>query len=84
MEELRVKDAALYRSHDLRRGHAKDLQERGAELAEILAAGDWKSPAFMKYMDVHNLERDVVVEAHLEESSEEESERGCATSPRRD
>eukprot|EP00959_Pyramimonas_sp_CCMP1952_P203507 4255643-Pyramimonas_sp.AAC.1 len=26
---------------DLRRGRAKDLQELGATLAEILAAGEW-------------------------------------------
>ena len=36
---LKVKDAESFRTHDLRRGHARDLQESGAPLAEILAAG---------------------------------------------
>ena len=45
--EIGVKDAALYRTHDLRRGHALDLQQRGGSLREILEAGEWRSPAFL-------------------------------------
>jgi hypothetical protein len=69
---LHVPDAHLYRTHDLRRGHCRDLQERGAQLFEILSAGEWSSPAFLKYMAVHDLERDTVIEAHLADSSEDE------------
>ena len=65
---LGVQGASLFRLHDLRRGHAKDLQESGATLAEILAAGEWRSCAFMAYLDRDALERDAVVEAHLLES----------------
>ena len=64
--------SASYRTHDLRRGHAKDLQVNGATLYEILAAGEWRSPAFLSYLDLAELERDVVVEAHLDESSSED------------
>ena len=39
------------RTHDWRRGHARDLQRGGARLWEILQAGDWKSPAFLSYLD---------------------------------
>ena len=60
---LGVQGAGLFRLHDLRRGHAKDLQEAGATLAEILAAGEWRSCAFMAYLDRDDLERDAVVEA---------------------
>ena len=61
---LGVQEAGLSRLHDLRRGHAKDLQdEAGATLAEILAAGEWRSCAFMAYLDRDDLERDAVVEA---------------------
>ena len=80
-----------YRTHDLRRGHALDLQLSGEEHArcllriarvlqrcmlgaplwEILAAGEWRSPAFMKYLDLHRLETDVVVQAHVDESDDE-------------
>jgi len=57
-----VASAQLYRCHDLRRGHAKDLQESGAPLWAILAAGEWKSPAFLDYLDLHKLETDLVVQ----------------------
>ena len=38
----------------------------GAPLWKILAAGEWRSPAFLEYMDIHRLENDVVVQvSHL-------------------
>ena len=67
-----IPEARFYRTHDLRRGHARDLQKNGASLAEILEAGQWCSPAFLAYLDKDQLEMDAVVEAHLAESSEEE------------
>ena len=70
LEWLEVPSAGSHRTHDLRRGHAKDLQLSGASLAEILAAGQWRSPAFLQYLDVEQLEHDAVVAAHLDESSE--------------
>ena len=60
---LLVEDARQFRLHDLRRGHAKDLQHAGATLGEILAAGQWRGPAFLRYLDVEELERDSVIEA---------------------
>ena len=74
LSELKVSDAALYRTHDLRRGHARDLQVRGGVLREILAAGDWRSPAFLRYLDVGELERGAVAEAHLDDSSDDEED----------
>ena len=67
-----VANADLYRTHDWRRGHAKDLQCAGAALREILEAGEWRSPAFLDYLDLEKLEHDLVVEAHMDESSEGE------------
>jgi len=61
-----------YRTHDLRRGHAEDLRVSGASLHEILAAGQWRSPAFLSYIDLEKLERDTVIQAHVDESSDEE------------
>ncbi len=84
-----------YRTHDFRRGHAKDLQLSGeavpavpkvmrwssllfglpgAPLWQILAAGEWKSPAFLLYLDMHKLESELVVQAHVDESDGEDSE----------
>lgn len=40
----------------------------GAPLWHILAAGDWRSPAFMCYMDQHKLETELVLQAHDAES----------------
>jgi hypothetical protein len=44
---------------------------RGAPLYVILAAGEWASPAFLSYLDIHRLETDLVIQAHLENSDEE-------------
>jgi len=87
---LEIPRAREYRTHDLRRGHAKDLQisgllfaglcdslcgrhcvSAGAPLWKILEAGEWKSPAFMDYLDMHKLETDLVVQAHVDESEDE-------------
>ena len=43
----------------------------GASLYEILKAGEWSSPAFLSYLDLHELEKEAVVEAHLDESDDE-------------
>ena len=43
----------------------------GARLFDILKAGEWKSPAFLLYCDMHKLESCAVVEAHLDESDGE-------------
>ena len=72
LRSLGVPNAAAYRSHDLRRGHAEDLRLGGATLGEILRAGDWRSPAFLAYLDAEQLERDRTVEAHLVDSSDDE------------
>ncbi len=93
--QVGVVKAELFRTHDLRRGHARDLQLSGrrvhstcalcvgisghwfagAPLWQILNAGEWRSPAFLEYMDLHRLEGDLVVQAHVDESeSEDESD----------
>ena len=67
-----VDEAASYRTQDFRRGHAKDLQVRGCSVKEILGMGEWSSPAYRKYQDLELLEHDLVVKAHLDESSDED------------
>ena len=51
---LNVDKAEAYRTHDLRRGHARDLQMYGSTLKEILEAGEWRSPAFLKVSFARN------------------------------
>jgi hypothetical protein len=73
---LRLADAEMYRLHDFRRGHARDLQASGANLATILAAGEWRSPAFLQYLDKEELENQAVqqmhLDAHMDDSSGDE------------
>ena len=52
------------RTHDWRRGHARDMARGGSRLWEILKAGDWRSPAFLKYLDAQELESGAVAEVH--------------------
>ena len=66
LQMLEVPEAQKYRLHDFRRGHARDLQASGANLATILAAGQWKSPAFLCYLDGVELENEAVAELHLD------------------
>ena len=47
------------------------LETAGAPLWKILEAGEWRSPAFLSYLDMNRLETDLVVQAHLEESDAE-------------
>ena len=88
LECLGVARASEYRTHDFRRGHAKDLQisgemrlfcagccscavgAAGAPLWAILQAGEWRSPAFLKYLDLHKLDMDLVMQAHVDEESD--------------
>ena len=71
LERVGFSKFATARTHDFRRGHARDLQRSGATLAEILRAGEWRSCAFMAYLEREELERDAVIEAHVAESDSE-------------
>ena len=69
-----IPNASLYRTHDLRRGHCQDMVDNGSTVAEILRAGQWRSAAFLKYVDLDELERGAVMEAHMDESSSDDGE----------
>ena len=71
LKKLGVDSAEDFRTHDFRRGHTQDLVDSGAPLYAILAAGEWKSPAFLAYVDAHKLEYDAVLQAHVDESDSE-------------
>ena len=68
-----VPNAQLFRSQDMRRGHAKDLQDAGKSIKEILSAGEWKSPAYLKYQDLDKYEHDIILSAHLDDSDGDEA-----------
>ena len=70
LQILDVPKCTLYRTHDLRRGHARDLQASGCSLYELLSAGEWRGPAFMEYLDRQELENAAVDEVHFDELSD--------------
>ena len=72
LEAVGTNNAHLYRPHDLalRRGHAEDLRLSGAPLWKILAAGEWRSPAFLSYMDIHKMEIEMVMQGCLDDESD--------------
>ena len=83
MREIGVAEPDLYRTHDLLQlaGEALLLwylceRQRvcatGSPLWEILAAGEWKSPAFMSYIDLHKLDAELVLHAHVDEESDDD------------
>ena len=45
----------------------------GAPLWEILAAGEWSSPAFLSYLDLHRWDAELVVQAHAGESDSDDA-----------
>ena len=65
-------DSATFNLHDFRRGAAHDLAAAGGGLRQILEAGEWSSPAFLKYLDTEQLGKKVAVEACLDDSGDDE------------
>lgn len=61
---LGVADAHEFMLQDFRRGHASDLVAAGAPLNTILKAGEWRSPAFLAYLEKHKVENEGIQEAH--------------------
>ena len=49
----------------------QDLQLSGAPLSKILAAGQWRSAAFLQYLDQCELEKEVAFEATVHSDDEE-------------
>ena len=44
----------------------------GGPLWQILEAGDWSSPEFLNYLDSHQLDAELVVQAHCGESDSDD------------
>ena len=70
LERLGVSDANLYGTHDFRRGHAEDMRKAGCSLAEILKAGQWRSAAFMHYLDEAELDKDLALAVAIGENDD--------------
>ena len=49
----------------------QDMRLAGCPLSDILAAGQWRSSAFMRYLDEADLEKDVALAAAIHSEDEE-------------
>ena len=49
----------------------QDMLERGATLSQILAAGQWRSSAFIRYLKEAELEQGVALEVAIHSDDEE-------------
>lgn len=68
---LGISSPQSYKLHDFRRGHAHHLAACGQPLHVILRAGEWRSAAFLAYLDVCELDTRAVLEAHWVDSDAE-------------
>ena len=64
--------ASEHSLHDFRRGHARDIAAAGGTPESIKTMGEWVSPAFLKYLDISSVEAHLVVQAHIEESDDDD------------
>ena len=88
LEALLVPEAASYRTHDMRRGHAEacclmcmrppflhvratlhqDMRLGGSSLYQILRAGQWRSAAFLDYLDKSGIEEVIAFDTAIDET----------------
>lgn len=71
LEVLKVPGPKSFGTHDFRRGHAEDMRLSGCTLQEILAAGQWRSSAFIKYLNEAELDKDLAFAVAIESDAEE-------------
>ena len=69
---LGIASAQEFQLHDFRRGHTKDLQRAKEPLSKILAWAEWQKPTIFMYCDLETLERDAVIDAHFDDSADED------------
>ena len=65
--------AKIFGFKGFRAGHATEMARLGRGLAEILLAGEWSSRAFLRYVDVNQLEEGEFLEVTLAQSDDEET-----------
>jgi len=67
LEKIGFPQAADFSSHGFRRGMAQEILRRGGSLADVLAAGGWRSPAFLLYLDRNEVDEAAILDFLLEE-----------------
>jgi hypothetical protein len=69
---LGVGTASKYGLKAFRAGRATELAASGAGLEAVLAAGEWKSKAFMRYVDETTMNSETILQEVLTHSDDED------------
>ena len=69
---LHVVDASRYTLKAFRAGRVTALAASGASIGEILLAGEWKSFALMRYIDMDAVDQAQLLNAALDASDKED------------
>ena len=80
LSALKVPDANEYSTKAFRRGTAREMLASQSSLAEVLVAGQWRSAAFLLYIDKMDVEEDAVFAA-LDSLSDEEDTSPAENAP---
>ena len=71
---LGVEHAQAYTLKAFRAGKATALAASGKSLGHILAAGEWRSSAFLSYVDTDVVDQAQLLDATLEASGDEQEQ----------
>ena len=71
---MSVPNAAHFTWKAVRAGHATEMASKGASLAAILAAGEWRSAAFLHYVDANVADATEVLRTTLQMEIDEASD----------
>ena len=71
LQQVKVPQSELYTPKAFRAGKATALAASGCTLGEILTAGEWKSAAFLSYIDETTLDSLMYLEKAIVESDDE-------------
>ena len=83
LSALQVPDANEYSTKAFRRGTAREMLANQSSLADVLVAGQWRSAAFLLYIDKMDVEEDAVFAALDSLSDEEDTRPATGTVPTR-
>ena len=68
---LRAATPELYTLKMFRAGHATELAKNGKSVGDILRAGEWRSAAFLSYVDEDLVDASQILDHVLEDSDME-------------
>ena len=72
LEQLQVPRATAYTLKAFRAGKATTLALEGAGIAAILAAGEWRSQAFLRYVSETEIDKSRALQCALEEDDQDD------------